>query len=129
MNFKVGDWAVYERRIVQIKRLDKDGIAEVSDGSFASSGMLLNQLRPLTLRNKRIGEWFEHYYEYIRQIDGSAGFNFPDINRYFAQLALQAIDANDEGSKAFFDLASQFVRDAKEYKTPIQGVNLFWRAA
>ena len=54
MNWKVGDWAVFDLGIVQIKEIRENGSASVSDGLIETSGMLLDRLRPLTLRNKRI---------------------------------------------------------------------------
>jgi hypothetical protein len=126
--WKVGDWAVFDRNIVQIKEIRESGAVDVSDGSFETCGRLLERLRPLTLRNKRTIEWFDHYYRLLNSINGNGGFNFPDISRHFNNLILRAIDG-PEDDKAPFDEASDFVRQARDYTPVIQGVNLFRRAA
>lgn len=127
LNWKVGDWAVFERDIVQIKDI-REGGCSVSEGSFETSGMLLDRLRPLTLRNKRTIEWFDYYYRELSKINGERGFNFPDISRHFSRLILRAIDGG-EGDRAPFDEAQDFVKQAREYVPVIQGVPLFRAAA
>jgi hypothetical protein len=125
--WKVGDWAVFEREIVQIKDIREGLGCSVSDGLFETCGHLLDRLRPLTLRNKRITEWFAWHYRELKKINGERGFNYPDISRHFAQLVLRAIDGEDDDQSAF-DEAQAFIREARDYKTEIQGVQLF-RAA
>lgn len=125
MDWKAGDWVVFDRSVGQIKELRDDNCASFSDGMFETSGRLADRFRPLTLRNKRIVETFDAYYNRLHEIDGNAGFNYPDISRYFSQLALDAIDADEEGSKQFYDKAQQFAVEARDYKAVIQGVSLF----
>lgn len=126
MDFKAGDWVIYGLDVGQIKELRDDGIAVFSDGHCETSGFrLADGFRPLTLKSKNIVETFDIYYKRLRDIDGEAGFNYPDINRYFSQLVLDAIDAGDTAK--FHELAQEFVRDARDYKNPIQGVSLFRR--
>jgi hypothetical protein len=122
-NWKVGDWAVFDRDIVQIKEMHKN-YCVVSEGSFETSGRLLERLRPLTLRNKATIEYFEWWYKQLSSVRGERGFNYPDISRHFSNLCLAAMDGDKE-DKTPFDAARQFVTDASEYKTVIQGVNLF----
>lgn len=124
MNWKVGDWAVFERDIVQIKDIREGGGCSVSEGSCETSGMLLDQLRPLTLRNKRITEYFDYYYRELNRIRGERGFNYPDIARHFANLAVRAIDSADD-DKAPFDEVQDFIRQARDYVPVIQGISLF----
>lgn len=128
--WKVGDWCVFETRIGQITQLDEDGSgARFSDGSFETSGGdLIPRVRALTLRNKRIIEWFDYYYRELKKIDGHNGFNYPDISNYFYSLALDAID-NMDSAKEIYDKAQEFVREARKYMPYIQGVRLFSRAA
>lgn len=122
MDFKTGDWVIFDLSIGQIMRMDD--FEEFSDGSFRTSGRLKDRFRPLTLRNKSTVEYFDHYYSKLREIDGEAGFNYPDISQYFAQLALNSMDG-PEGAKEPYEMAQQFVKDARDYKNPIQGVPLF----
>lgn len=126
MDWKVGDWAVFERDIVQIKEI-RDYGCSVSDGSIETSGQLFDRLRPLSLRNKRITEWFAWHYRELNKVRGERGFNYPDISRHFSKLALRAIDGPDE-DKSPFEEAQDFIRQARDYAPEIQGVNLF-RAA
>jgi hypothetical protein len=123
-NWMAGEWAVFEREIVQIKEIREGGSCEVSDGSCSTSGMLLDRLRPLTLRNKRTIEYFAYYYRELNKIRGERGFNFPDISRHFSGLALRAMDGAED-DKDPFDEAREFVRQAHEYIPEIQGVQLF----
>lgn len=125
--WKVGDWAVFERGIVQIKEIREGGGCEVSDGSFSTFGRLMDRLRPLTLRNKRTVEWFAYYYRELNKISGERGFNYPDISRYFSNQALRAMDG-DEKDRAPFDEVLKFIRQAREHTSIIHGVSLF-RAA
>lgn len=123
-SWKQGDWAVFDLDIVQIKELRGGNCATVSEGSFETSGMLLNRLRPLTLRNKRTIEWFDWHYNELRKLRGEAGFNYPDISRLFCSLALQAMD-NEEVDKAAYDKATDFLAQAKDYTPVIHGIHLF----
>lgn len=124
MDWKIGDWAVFERSVVQIKKLEEGGFATVSDSFFETSGKFADRLRPLTLKNKRIAETFETYYKRLDDINGNAGFNYPDISRYFSQLALSAIDG-DEKDQSPYEKAQEFVHDARAYTAVIQGIPLF----
>jgi hypothetical protein len=122
--WKAGDWVVFDLSIGQIKELREDGGAEFSDGSFATSGFSIAQrFRPLTLQNKRIVENLETYYKRLYDIDGSAGFNFPDISRWFSQVALDAIDNSDEAGA--YERAQAFIRDARDHKAELHGIRLF----
>lgn len=125
MELKVGDWVVFDLRVGQIKEIREFG-QEFSDGWFATSGNLSDRCRPLTLRNKRIMEWFDTMYKRLDEISGHTGFNHPDISKHFATLALKAID-HDTGddAKPFFDQGSDFIADARSYKPIIQGIQLF----
>jgi hypothetical protein len=120
----VGDWVTHDLSFGQIKKIDYDeGMAIFSDGSFETSGRLLERFRPLTLKNKRIVETMNIYYNRLKEIDGDAGFNYPDIHSYFSKLARDAIDAADPADA--FELAQQFVRSARSYTPTIDGVKLF----
>lgn len=125
MDWKVGDWAVFDRRVVQIKEIREGDSISVSDGHVEISGQLMHRLRPLTLRNKRIVEDFEILYKRLYQIRGENGFNYPDISRHFDALALEALDANDADCGAIYDRATKFAQLARDYTPVIQGVNLF----
>lgn len=126
--WKVGDWAVFDRDIVQIKEIHESGACSVSEGSFETHGMVLDRLRPLTLRNKRTIEWFDYYYRELKRIRGEGGFNYPDISRYFSNQALRVMDGPTD-DKTPFDEAQEFVRQARDYVPVIQGVQLFRAAA
>lgn len=128
LTWNVGDWAVFDRDIVQINRIGDGGICEVSEGSFCTSGRLLDRLRPLTLRNKRAIEYFDYMYRELSRINGERGFNYPDISRHFSNLALRAIDG-PEDDKAPYEEVQAFVRQARDYTPVIQEVPLFRAAA
>src|SRR5690242_4509095 len=101
MDWKVGDWVVYDMKIGQIKELREDGFQSFSDGWCEHSGALMDGFRPLTLRSKRIVETFDIYYNRLRKLPGEVGFNYPDIHRYFTQLTLQAIDGDDKDATPY----------------------------
>lgn len=124
--WKAGDWAVFGLDIVQIKQVEP--YVEVSTGTIATSGNLLDRCRPLTLRNKATIETFEYYYKELGKIRGERGFNYPDINSLFCGLALQAMDGKEDDTEPY-DKAQAFVRDARDYKQEIQGIQLFRDAA
>lgn len=125
MDWKVGDWAIHDYEIVQIKRIEDD-IMEVSTGMFATSGYRLGErLRPLTLRNKRIAEYSDYYYKELKELKGEGGFNYPDIHRYFSQVTRDAIDSDDENVRAIQGKLPAFVEAASKYQPIIDGVSLF----
>lgn len=121
--WKAGDWVVFDLKVGQIKSM-KPYVA-FSDGMFETSGRLADRFRPLTLQNKNIVESMEGWYRSLDEIDGARGFNHPDIHQHFCELALAAIDGDPEQP---FARAREFVQDARDYKTLIQGVRLFRRA-
>jgi hypothetical protein len=121
-NWKIGDWAVFDLRIVQITEMNN--FLEVSDGSISSGGDFIDRLRPLTLANKSIIESFDYFYKELHRIKGERGFNYPDIRRYFCALALRQIDEMPKDG-SIFDKARDFIRKAQEYKAVIDGVCLF----
>ncbi len=123
MDWKVGDWVVFDLAIGQIKEIRDGESATFSDGHCETSGRLVERFRPLTLKSKRIVETFDIYYMRLRQIDGEADFNYPRISQYFANLALEAIDHED--NRETYEKAQVFVREARDYKAVIQGVALF----
>lgn len=126
MDWKAGDWVVFDMSVGQIKEIRKGKAASFSDGWFETFGMLADRFRPLTLKNKQIVEWFETVYDRLHEIDGEAEFNYPRISQYFSELALKAIDApDDEKAKQFYDKASDFVREARDHKSIIQDIPLF----
>jgi hypothetical protein len=120
-SWKVGDWAVFDLDIVQIKQLDE--YCEVSTGIINTSGDLVDRLRPLTLRNKVIVESMKYMYRELKSIRGESGFNYPDISEHFNELARNAIDSMDTGP--YMDAANSFVQEAQKYTPIIQGINLF----
>ena len=122
--WKTGDWVIFDLQIGQIKEIHEENYVTFTDGSVETSGRLFDHFRPMTLTNKIIAENFDYHYMELRKIDGEVGFNYPDICRYFCQLALNAMDEPIE-VRNFYDKAIEFVQEAKEYHRIIQGVNLF----
>jgi len=122
--FKVGDWVICGKDIGQIKRLDDNGVDEFSNGWTDRSGTgLSKKFRALTLENKRVVESISARYDLLREIDGEAGFNYPDISEYFDQLVLTCIDYVNL-TEAILK-ATAFVEAAKKYTPVIDGVRLF----
>lgn len=124
MDWKVGDWAVFDLDIVQIKEIRDNGNAEVSTGMICTFGNILDRCRELTLRNKVCAESFDYQYKLLKKIKGERGFNYPDINRYFCQLALNQMDGTPEDDTNY-KLGNEFVQLAGEYTPVIHGVELF----
>lgn len=120
---KEGDWCVYGLVIVQIMAVEP--YLEYSTGFIRGMNASREDVRPLTLKAKIAVESMKHYYEQLREIDGNSGFNYPRISDYFAQLALDVIDGNDDVGKAAYDKAQKFVRAARDYQKVIDGVPLF----
>ena len=120
--WKIGDWCIFDLNIVQITRLEDWD--EVSDGSFCTSGRLKDRFRPLTLRNKRTIEWFDYYYKSLYKINGEAGFNYPRISDHFNWLSREAMDGPEDNKKPY-DSAMEFIRQAEDYVSVIQGIPLF----
>lgn len=123
MELKKGDWAIYDREIVQI--METEPYLEYSTGVIRGGNACRENMRPLTLQNKVIASSMEYYYNSLRSLDGEAGFNYPDINRYFTALTIEAIDGTEAEVKAAYDKAQKFVREARDYKRVIDGVRLF----
>lgn len=128
MEWKAGDWVVLDLNVGQIKEIREGVMATFSDGFFETSGRLVERFRPLTLRTKRIVESFDIYYNRLKEIDGEAGFNYPDISQHFASLALGAIDAEGDAEKPFYDQVHEFISEARSHRPIIQGIGLFRRS-
>jgi hypothetical protein len=124
MTWKVGDWVICELEIGQVSEVG--AWHSFKNGATELSGDIEPRFRPLTLRNKCIVEYFAKRYASLQEIDGSQGFNFPDIHSHISWLCLQAIDETDvKRHNALCDRVDDFVRDAKKYKPVIQSVALF----
>lgn len=123
MTFNTGDWCIYDLEIVQI--MATEPYVEYSTGFIRGGNATRGNLRPLTLQNKVIIESMDSYYERLRDMDGSVGFNSPDISRYFADLSRTAIDGDKKQSEAAFEKAQAFVRAARDYQKIIDGIALF----
>ena len=124
IQFKAGDWVVFDLKVGQLKEVGTCDSGEFSDGFICCHGRILDRCRELTLRNKATVEAFEIYYQRLREIDGEAGFNWPRIHDHFAQMALKAID-DPEHATNVHDMALEFVKEARNYTLVIQGVPLF----
>jgi hypothetical protein len=124
--WKVGDWAILDMEIVQIKQIVP--YTEVTTGIISTSGSLLDRLRPFNLRNKVTAESFDYSYRLLKTIRGEGGFNYPDIHRYFADLCREAMDGKEDDRTAM-DAANEFVRKARDYEPVIDGIDLFRSAA
>lgn len=124
--WKVGDWAILDMEIVQIKQLSS--YTEVTTGIISTSGNLLDRLRPFNLRNKVTAESFDCAYRQLKTIRGERGFNYPDIHCYFANLCREAMDGKEDDS-APYEAANDFVRRARDYEPVIDGIDLFRSAA
>jgi hypothetical protein len=123
IEIKKGDWCIYGLDIVQVMELEP--YVEYSTGHIRGSNAPIEHFRPLTLQSKVIVEGMDHYYQMLRDQDGSAGFNFPRISQYFAQLALDAIDGTEDQAKAAWKRAQDFVHAARDYQQVIDGIRLF----
>lgn len=124
--WKAGDWVTFDLDIGQIKEIRDQTSVSFSNGFCETSGNLFDRFRPLTLQSKSIVETFDTYYKRLKEIDGNAGFNYPDIHSYFSALALRAIDhADDFEHDAPYRKAQEFVAAARGYIPRIDGIRLF----
>lgn len=136
MKFKEGDWVIQNYEIKQIIRMENGAVREVSCGAFSTSSLdMTDSVRPLTLRNKRYAESIRYYYNELRNLPGSNALNWPDINRHFSQLCLDAIDnpkikyAEGEMNLSIREAQEFFIktRDALEGVQSVDGIRLFRR--
>lgn len=134
--YQVGDWVIHNFEIKQVTRTEKGIVREVSCGSFSTSSSSLDDyIRPLTLKSKRYAESIAYSYKRLRELPGSNSLNWPDINRYFSELCLLAIDnakpKYHEGEiNEYLLKAEDFVMKAKEQienVSSVNGVSLFRR--
>src|SRR5271157_412616 len=93
--FKVGDWVINGYDIVQIMKIDNDGVKSVSDGSFRKSGWNL-QCFPLTLANKRAAETADYYMRNLHKDRGNQMLNFPQLARTFEDFAAEIYNTAEE---------------------------------
>jgi len=114
MQLKVGDWVIQDYAIKQIRKIEENGSTEVSDGAFSTSGYsILKSCRPLNLRNKRYAESIQYQYDELKKVKGSNALNWPDINRYFSDLCLKAIDDTKTDYKE--GETNQYLKEAREF--------------
>src|ERR1035437_10935672 len=128
--YKVGDWVIHRLDIGQVIKLNADGtVREFSDGAFSSSSNDLN-VRPLTLRNKRMAEVFKYYEKEIRSLPVEKALNWPDIHGHLVGLAYQAMDTTqrDGETNAAVLRGQEFVqkvRDQLRNVDEVDGIRLF----
>jgi hypothetical protein len=109
-----GDWVIHNYKIKQVTGTEKGVVIEVSCGVLTcSSDNLEPYLRPLTLRNKVYAEGIEYYYLMLRNLPNSRNLNWPEINRYFCDLCLKAID--DPKVKYGENEMNQFLQEARDF--------------
>lgn len=123
VEIKEGDWCIYGLDIVQIMKTEP--YVEYSTGIIRGSNASREHVRPLTLQAKVAVESMDQFYNMVREVDGSAGFNFPRIGDYFAGLALDVIDGDEAAAKRAYKRAQAFVHAARDYQKVIDGVHLF----
>jgi len=129
--FKEGDWIIHNREIAQVVHVDGERITELTSGMFSTSGHDLD-CRPLTPTNKVIMEGINYYFDKMDKLPGSRTLNWPDINRYFEELIINAIDDIHSGSaknaEKQYTQAGRFYNEVKEkldnLNTKIDGVRL-----
>lgn len=122
-DIKTGDWCVYGLDIVQV--IATEPYLEYSTGIIRGGNASREHMRPLTLEGKVAVETMDHYYQMLRDMDGSAGFNYPGISNYLSGLALDVIDGDEAEAKAAYGKAQEFTRAARDYTPIIDGVRLF----
>jgi hypothetical protein len=91
--YKVGDWCFHDFELCLIKDMKDNHVTEVTTGWINTSGNDLD-VRPLTLRNKRISENVESTSNKIHE-EGNCGLNYPDIHTHLVELWLNACDTED----------------------------------
>jgi hypothetical protein len=127
MEFKVGDWVLFEHKVGQLKRVEaEDGWSEFSDGMFSTSGCLLDRCFPLTLEGKRCADWFEYYYHDLHQIDSKGKLNWLDVHREIVNLweATMLALGREEPTKRAYKDAENFFRECKEALSSLREVRL-----
>lgn len=123
MKLNVGDWVIHGYEIAQITKMEDSRVREVSTGSFSTSSTDL-EVRPLTLRSKRLAENFEYFYNELNDLEGSRSLNWPDIHRYFSSLTINAID---DTTKYTEGQTNKYVKEAQDFfikvRDKLQGVD------
>jgi len=126
---KAGDWCFHEYELKLIKRLDKDQIGEVTCGIMNTSGYrLIDNCRPLTIRNKNISGEFRYWYRELKKINQIR--NWPDLARLLEQMWLDAVDDSDEKITDHYTKLREMCRSIKEEAENVSaksfnGINVF----
>jgi predicted HAD superfamily phosphohydrolase len=133
---KIGEWIVFEYKIVQIVDMKGDDVTEVTDGSFRTSGRSLSdRCYPLTIANKNAADYVAHYANKVHNDTYQRNINYPDLHRKATELAheIMSIPEGDEDArKKAYDEASTFYRELfnaldELNGTVVGGVRLFGR--
>ena len=114
--FSVGDWALFEHNIVQIKKTKDNRVTSVSDGSIETGGWDLSDcLFPLTIEGKSCADWFHYHYIELHREEGSNKLNWPDLSRKIVDLWADTmlVLGDEEKTRASYDKASEFFREVK----------------
>jgi len=122
MNWKVGDWCLFEFTLHTIKEMEGNKITSVSDGNFQTGGCdLSDRVFPLTIRNKRISDTFEYYSGKFHEIH-HVTLNFPDIHNYLVEKWCKAMNSKEDDTVADGEIASIINRVGRFYDEFIEKI-------
>lgn len=108
----VGDFGFFEYQLSQIEEMDEGKIKSISSGSIETHGNDLSYAWfPLSLKNKKISDYFEYYSDKFHESKFHTILNYPDIHRHIVELWVGAcssstgtgVIAYEDEMKAFFD--------------------------
>lgn len=131
MEVKESDWCFCEFKLSQIKRVETNGIVEVSDGHFTMSGQLADRCFPLDMRVKTISDSVKYWSDEIHNLKNNA-LNYPDIHQELIKYWVEMCESRNDDNrlKFLYDKLDKFGTALKQrihdlQYEEVEGVRLF----
>ncbi len=121
--YKVGDWVYHDFELKQVRRIE-DGVTEVSDGHFSTSGFgMTDWMFPMAMDVKNVSATFKGISTAIHD-KASTGLNYPDVKRWLVSHWVKTVNegrVNKDTYQPNYDILYKFRDDMIAHATQDSG--------
>jgi hypothetical protein len=110
---KVGDWVIYDCKMMQVMRIFPQGGLDLSDGMFRTSGP--REVYLATAKSKRIAEICDRYHSELYEKYGRIIQNWPGLKDKAWELCTAALEVQDDD-----DALGEALEKAEDFYTRVK---------